>query len=49
VLEAHQTTIDISGAYFHGTPIPFAEGGRLLYAAVPTWLAHYDYPDRRRW
>ena len=34
VLDAHQTTIDISGAYFHGTPLPPAEGGRLLYAAV---------------
>ncbi len=26
-------------------PSPLAEGGRLLYAVVPTWLSHYGYPQ----
>jgi hypothetical protein len=41
LLGAEQTTIDISGAYFHGVPLP----DRSLYAVVPKWLCHYGpYP-----
>ena len=41
LLGAEQTTIDISGAYFHGDPLP----DRSLYAVVPAWLHHYGpYP-----
>jgi hypothetical protein len=41
LLGAEQTTIDISGAYFHGAPLP----ARSLYAVVPKWLHHYGpYP-----
>ena len=41
LLGAEQTTIDISGAYFHGEPLP----DRSLYAVVPKWLCHYGpYP-----
>ena len=44
-LGAEQTSIDVGGAYFHGTPPTMAEGGRRLYAAVPPWLCDFgDYP-----
>jgi hypothetical protein len=36
---------DVSGAYFHGRPIPTSQGGRELYAVVPPWLREFgDYP-----
>ena len=49
-LEAHQTSIDMGGAYYFGTPPTMAEGGRMLYAPVPEWLGEFgDYPthDKR--
>jgi hypothetical protein len=47
VLQAEQTSIDVGGAYFHGTPPTMAEGGRRLYAVVPPWLAEFGpYPER---
>jgi hypothetical protein len=30
-IKAHQTSIDVGGAYFHGTPPTMAEGGRMVY------------------
>jgi hypothetical protein len=40
---------DVSGAYFHGAPIPSSEGGRELYAVVPPWLAQFgSYPTHTR-
>jgi len=36
---------DVSGAYFHGEPIPASQGGRELYAVVPPWLREFgDFP-----
>jgi len=44
---AHQTSIDVGGAYFHGTPPSLAEGGRAVFAVVPYWLADFGpYPER---
>ena len=44
-LEAHQTSIDVGGAYYFGVPPSMSEGGRLLYAVVPPWLAEFgDFP-----
>ncbi len=37
-LEAEQTSIDVGGAYWHGTPPSIAEGGRVILAPVPAWL-----------
>jgi hypothetical protein len=37
-LGAHQTSIDVGGAYYHGTPPSLAEGGRLVFAHMPYWL-----------
>jgi hypothetical protein len=46
-LKATQTSVDVGGAYFHGTPPALAEGGRLVYAVVPTWLERFGpYPER---
>jgi hypothetical protein len=46
-IKATQTSIDVGGAYFHGTPPTLAEGGRLVYAVVPTWLERFGpYPER---
>ena len=42
---AFQHTIDVSGAYYKGTRTPASEGGRLVYARIPSWLQRYgDYP-----
>jgi hypothetical protein len=42
---AFQHTIDVSGAYYKGKRTPASEGGRLVYARIPTWLQHYGaYP-----
>ena len=42
---ALQHTKDVSGAYYNGTPIPPEDGGRLVFAFVPTWLADFgDFP-----
>ena len=47
VIDAEQTSIDVGGAYFHGTPPTMDEGGRRLYAVVPSWLAEFGpYPER---
>ena len=47
VLAAEQTSIDVGGAYFHGTPPTMAEGGRRLYAVVPPWLCDFGpCPER---
>ena len=36
---------DVSGAYFHGHPVPASRGGRELYAVVPPWLSAFgNYP-----
>jgi hypothetical protein len=37
-IRAHQTTIDVGGAYYFGIPPTMEEGGRLLYAVMPPWL-----------
>ncbi len=43
-IKATQTSIDVGGAYFHGTPPKMADGG---YAVVPTWLEDFGpYPER---
>ena len=48
-IKANQTSIDVGGAYFHGTPPTMAEGGRMVYAVVPTWLEKFGpYPERNR-
>ena len=51
VIGAEQTSIDVGGAYFHGTPPTMDQGGRRLYAVVPPWLADFGpYPERNaRW
>ena len=36
---ASQTTIDVGGAYYHGTPDPVEAGGRYLFARIPPWLS----------
>jgi len=46
-LKAHQTSIDVGGAYFHGTPPTMEEGGRMVYAVVPEWLQDFG-PYRER-
>ena len=50
-LHATQTTIDVGGAYYHGTPDSVAEGGRIVYAHIPPWLvlcgAQYAARDAR--
>ena len=47
VIGAEQTSIDVGGAYFHGTPPTMDQGGRRLYAVVPPWLADFGpYPER---
>ena len=44
-LRAHQTSIDVGGAYYFGTPPTLEEGGRLLYAVIPPWLSEFgDFP-----
>ena len=44
-LDAHQTSIDVGGAYYFGTPPSMDEGGRMLYAPVPEWLADFgEFP-----
>ena len=35
---AFQHTLDVSGAYYKGVRPTIAEGGRLVYARVPSWL-----------
>jgi hypothetical protein len=59
-LKAHQTTIDISSAQYHGRPLPLVPKtstspatGRHLYTVVPSWLSLFgDYrthaPDGSR-
>jgi len=42
---ADQDSIDVGGAYFHGTPPSMDNGGRMLYVRIPTWLAAL-YPTR---
>jgi hypothetical protein len=46
-IKAHQTSIDVGGAYFHGTPPTMAEGCRMVYAVVPSWLQDFG-PYRER-
>ena len=46
-LGAEQTSLDVGGAYWHGTPPALHEGGRII-APVPAWMAgmgtgRYDY------
>jgi hypothetical protein len=36
---AHQDSIDVGGAYFHGIPLSMLLGGRRLYVCIPAWLA----------
>ena len=36
---AHQDSIDVGGAYFHGIPPDMLHGGRRLYVRIPAWLA----------
>ena len=39
---AHQTTIDVGGAYYFGVPPGMDDPeGRLLYAVMPPWLHHF--------
>jgi len=38
---ALQHTFDVSDAYYEGVRPTIAEGGRLVYARVPSWLADY--------
>ena len=42
---AEQDSIDVGGAYFHGTPLSMDDGGRMLYVRIPAWLAAL-YPTR---
>ena len=42
---ATQTTIDVSSAYYHGTPDPIDTGGRYVFARIPLWLSEL-FPDR---
>ena len=42
---AEQTSIDVSSAYYHGTPDPITAGGRYLFARIPTWLTEL-FPDK---
>jgi hypothetical protein len=37
-IHAHQTSIDVGGACYHGTPPSLEEGGRLVFAHMPYWL-----------
>jgi len=37
-INAHQTSIDVGGAYYHGTPPSLEEGGRNVFAHMPFWL-----------
>jgi hypothetical protein len=37
-LRAEQTSIDVGGAYWHGTPPSLEEGGRVIFAPVPAWM-----------
>jgi hypothetical protein len=42
---ALQHTIDVSGAYYKGTRVRPEDGGRIVYARVPSWLHRYGpYP-----
>ena len=48
-LDAEQTSIDVGGAYFHGTPPTMEEGGRMVFAVVPPWLEEFaPYPATAR-
>jgi hypothetical protein len=38
-LRAEQTSIDVGGAYWHGTPPSLDDGGRVIFAPVPAWMA----------
>ena len=38
---AFQHTIDVSDAYYKGTRPSVEEGGRVVFARVPTWLSKY--------
>ena len=42
-INAKQTSIDVGGAYCHGTPPTMDEGGRLLFAVSPPWLEHFGH------
>jgi hypothetical protein len=42
---AEQTSIDVSSAYYHGTPDPIEAGGRYLFARIPGWLTEL-FPDK---
>jgi hypothetical protein len=42
---AVQTSIDLSSAYYHGTPDPIDAGGRYLFARIPSWLSEL-FPDK---
>jgi hypothetical protein len=42
---AVQDSIDVGGAYFHGTPPDMEHGGRCLFAHIPKWLSAL-FPDR---
>ncbi len=58
-LRAHQTTIDISSACYHGRPLPLVPKtktapatGLRLYTVVPTWLClfgYYPYLGPKAW
>ena len=46
---AEQDSIDVGGAYFHGTPPDMEHGGRRLYVRIPPWMSSLfpgDYPAR---
>jgi hypothetical protein len=43
-VRATQTTIDVGGAYYHGTPDSVEAGGRYLFARIPPWLSDL-FPD----
>ena len=44
-IEAHQDSIDVGGAYFHGKPPDMDHGGRRVYVRIPGWLAAL-YPEK---
>jgi hypothetical protein len=44
-LDAHQTSIDVGGAYYFGKPPTMDDpDGRMFYCAIPPWLESYGYP-----
>ena len=40
-IRAHQTSIDVGGAYWWGTVLSMAHGGRAIFCVVPSWLVGF--------